>query len=224
MTLKPAINHISVTEQVADFIVMEVASGNLKPGGKVAEREICESLQVSRVPVREAMRLLQAQGLLHAKPNRGVFVNAPSMSETMEMLEVRETVEGIAIRRVLSDPDRKVERRRALERCVRDLEKCALLDDLPAYCRADLSFHETLIELSGSSVLMSLWQSISRNVFVFLLHERKDGFDFAESIEDHRRLVQTIFDDPTGLAIELKYHLIGHILKNHPGIDADENA
>ncbi|MCG7625091.1 GntR family transcriptional regulator [Epibacterium sp. Ofav1-8] len=224
MTLKPAITHISVTDQVADFIVMEVASGNLKPGEKVAEREICESLQVSRVPVREAMRLLQAQGLLHAKPNRGVFVNAPSMSETMEMLEVRETVEGIAIRRVLSDPDRSAQTRAALDRCVRELEKCALLDDLPAYCRADLSFHRTLIELSGSSVLMSLWQSISRNVFVFLLHERSDVFDFEESIEDHRRLVQAIFEDPTGLAAELKHHLIGPILKNHPEIKSDEHT
>ena len=218
MPSKPSIDHISVTDQVADYIVMEIATGRLSSGSKIIEREICENLDVSRVPVREAMRLLQAQGVLRAKPNRGVFVGDLSLEATLEMLEVRETVERIAIRRILNDTDRTADAREALTECIEDLRKQALLEDLAGYCRADLNFHQTIIDLSGSLVLKSLWDAISRNVFVFLLNERSGAFDFDESIEDHNRLIRAIFDDPAALPEELKFHLIGHIQKNHPEI------
>ena len=218
MSRKFAINHVSVTDQVADYILMEVATGKWGPGDKVPEREICDSLNVSRVPVREAMRLLQAQGVLHAKPNRGVFVNASSVEDTMEMLEVRETIEAIAIRRILADKTRLQDTREALNGCVRELEKCALVQDVMEFCRADLMFHQTIVELSGSSVLRSLWESISRNVFIFLVNERGGVFDYQESIEDHCRLIHTIFDDTTRLDAELHTHIVGYVLANHPEI------
>lgn len=216
MTAKQTINHMSLTDQIADYIVMEIARGRLSPGAKIVEREICDNLEVSRVPVREAMRLLQAQGVLRAKPNRGVFVGVLSLQATLEMLEVRETVERIAIRSILSEADRAAGARQALTECIEDLRKQALLKDLAGYCRADLNFHQTIIDLSASSILKSLWEAISKNVFVFLLNERSGAFDFDESIEDHNRLIRAIFDDPEALPDELKRHLIGHIQENYP--------
>ncbi len=208
---KSLISPVSLTDQVADFITMSVANGELPAGSKVGERQLCDSLKVSRVPVREAMKLLQAQGLLHGEPNRGVFVNAQSLEETLEMLEVRATIELIAIRRIQNDPERRGSAEATLSDSVDELRKQAYIKDFTNYCLADLSFHQCLVELSESSILLTLWQSISRNVLVFLLNERSGDFDFEGSIEDHNRLIRKIFSNDAEIENELKQHLIGYI-------------
>ena len=91
----------NLPDQLADQLVIMIATGELKPGQRIFEKKICEMKGVSRIPVREALRLLQAQGVVRTEPNRGTYVTEYTSDEMLEMLEMRLAVERIALRRII---------------------------------------------------------------------------------------------------------------------------
>src|SRR5579859_6414026 len=93
--------HRNLPEQLADHIVLLLAKGELQPGQRLFEAEICKMLGVSRIPVREALRLLQAQGVVKTEPNRGSFMNSYGSEEAKEFLRIRLCVEQIALKRLV---------------------------------------------------------------------------------------------------------------------------
>ena len=90
----------NLPDQLADQLALMIATGELKPGQRIFEKRICELKGVSRIPVREALRLLQAQGVVRTEPNRGTYVTAFTADEMHEMFELRLAVERIALRRI----------------------------------------------------------------------------------------------------------------------------
>ena len=91
----------NLPDRLADHLVLMIAKGQLRPGQRIFEKEICEVQGVSRIPVREALRLLQAQGVVRTEPNRGTYVTEFTSDEMLEMLGLRLAVERIALRRIL---------------------------------------------------------------------------------------------------------------------------
>ncbi len=83
----------SIAEQVAEKIRKAILDGELAAGSKVTEHDICNQLNVSRTPVREAFRILQAEGYLTYKPRFGVFVTKLSLQDVYDIWEVRILVE-----------------------------------------------------------------------------------------------------------------------------------
>src|SRR5580698_10994898 len=90
----------NLPDQLADQLAIMIATGELKPGQRVFEKKICEMKGVSRIPVREALRLLQAQGIVRTEPNRGTYVTEFTSDEMYEMLELRLAVERLALTRI----------------------------------------------------------------------------------------------------------------------------
>src|SRR5688500_3082861 len=85
---------------VADAIRSAIAGGVLKPGQRVLEVELAEELGVSRLPVREAIRQLEHEGLLVSQPHRGTFVAQVTPDDIREMFSLREALESLAARLV----------------------------------------------------------------------------------------------------------------------------
>jgi len=169
-----------------------IAKGELKPGQRIFEKEICEIQGVSRIPVREALRLLQAQGVVRAEPNRGTFVIEFTSTEMLEMLELRLGVERIALRRILERGTPKPHISSHFSDVLDAMHRAATLHDQLAYCQADLSFHNRLIDLSYSPVLGPMWQLLSRGVLVYLMQEHDADFNYERSISEHERLLTLI--------------------------------
>ncbi len=192
MNIELSFKHRNLPEQVADHIVILMATDQLQPGQRLFENELCKLLGVSRVPVREALRLLQAQGIVRNEPNRGSFVSEYSSMETDELMKVRLSVEKLALRRLVrlakSDPSILD----GLERALDELRKQDKFNDKLAACQADLAFHNQIVELSGSPVLLPIWQSLSRGILVFFMHERQSYYDYARSTKDHELLMNLI--------------------------------
>nr|WP_255426419.1 GntR family transcriptional regulator [Pseudonocardia sp. C8] len=88
----------ALRDWVRSEIRARISDGRLQPGERVLEREVCEGLMVSRVPVREAIRLLEADGYLRVVPNRGVVVNELTPDEIEQIFDVREALETLAAR------------------------------------------------------------------------------------------------------------------------------
>jgi DNA-binding GntR family transcriptional regulator len=191
-TVEASLHYRSLPDLVADHVVVMIAKGELQAGQRLFEKEICASVGVSRIPVREALRLLQAQGVVHTEPNKGTFIAHFGSKEMGELLEIRLGVERIALRSLLASLKSSPSLIDQFVECMNDLRRAALLKDKLAYCQADVAFHTKIIDLSESPILKPVWQSLSRGVLVFIMQERGEAFNYAESIEDHERLLGLI--------------------------------
>ncbi len=93
----------SLAEQAAETIVGGIASGIFKPGERLVESNLAATLQMSRVPLREALKILEAQGILASTPHRGTFVPAFDDTRIDQICEARIALERIALRDALGN-------------------------------------------------------------------------------------------------------------------------
>ncbi|GEB54457.1 GntR family transcriptional regulator [Streptomyces gardneri] len=152
--------------QTAQQFVLEelrraITSGELKPGDQIRQDALAARFDVSRVPLREALKALEAEGLVVHHIHRGYFVAELSLADLEEIYRIRELLETEAVRMAVRRmPDGTVD---ALEAVQREVERAAEDGDVPAMAAANRRFHFTLIEASGMPRLVrliaTLWDS-----------------------------------------------------------------
>lgn len=135
-----------------------ISSGLLAPGTHLAETELSEQLGVSRGTLREALRLLQQEGLVTSDARNRLSVRVVTEQEVTEIFDVRHALEALAFRLLCARPDRE----QVVKHLRVDLERLREVDgDVVAQLDADLEFHARLCELSGSTTLLHTWRSVS---------------------------------------------------------------
>ena len=175
----------------------------------IDERQLSERLGVSRTPVREAIAMLEQQGFVKSMPRRGIMVVKKTKREVIEMIQVWAALEGMAARLVTqraSDAD--IARLRSLFKEFNESHKPE--DHLSEYSAANIRFHQTIIELTGSALLAEMTENL-------LLHVRgirqiTIGRDdrAKRSIQDHLRIIEAIEKRDTDLAEKLaRDHTLG---------------
>jgi DNA-binding GntR family transcriptional regulator len=211
MSVATQFKHRNLPDQVADHIVILLAKGELQPGQRVFENKICDLLGVSRVPVREALRILQAQGVVRVEPNRGTFMSEFGPEEIVEFLKVRISVEKIALRRLARLAKSNPDMLQTLEAAIETMRRAAKAGDKLGSCQADLEFHRRIVELSRSPMLMPIWQTLARGILVYFMQERQEYYDYERSIDDHSILLDCI---RTGKASALDSTIERHVIEN----------
>lgn len=148
-TLRPLDAPRSLAEDAADRIREQVLGGGFKQGEHLVEAKIAEQLNISRGPVREAFKLLRAEGLLKEEPRRGTFVVSLTAQDVREIYGLRAALEGRAGRMVArsQNPDTLA----TLRELADEIDRAVASGDAVAVSRADLAFHEGLCELCGNS-------------------------------------------------------------------------
>jgi GntR family transcriptional regulator of gluconate operon len=141
----------SLAEDAADRIREQILGGGFRQGDHLVESRIAQQLKISRGPVREAFKLLRAEGLLQEEPRRGSFVVRLVPDDVREIYGLRAAIEGRAARTVASrgDPDVIARLRGLLER----IERAVGADDPPEVFAADLAFHTELVRAAGNGRL-----------------------------------------------------------------------
>jgi DNA-binding GntR family transcriptional regulator len=148
----------NLREQVVERLRLAIASGRFKPGARLVERELCEMMGVSRTSLREALRELQADGLISAQPNRGLSVSVISRKEAEGIYEVRAMLEGLAARlfaRHASDGDMK-----ALHRSIDRLEKVYSNFTPEAFIATKSEFYDILLRGAGNETAAAMLRRI----------------------------------------------------------------
>jgi DNA-binding GntR family transcriptional regulator len=207
----------NLPDRLADHLVIMIAKGQLKPGQRIFEKEICEVQGVSRIPVREALRLLQAQGVVRTEPNRGTYVTKFTSDETVEMLQLRLAVERIALRKIQERGTPRSYIKSQFAEVLESMRRAATLRDRLAFCQADLAFHHRIIDMAQSPVLTPTWQLLSRGLFVFLMQAADSFDDFDGLILEHEQVLAMLL---AGDQDELDKAIEKHILWD-PGLLSD---
>lgn len=217
----PGLDARNLPEQLADHLVVMIAKGELLPGQRVFEKKICELKGVSRIPVREALRLLQAQGIVRTERNRGTYVTEYTSDEMLEMLELRLAVERIALRRIIERKTPKALIASQLSVAIEAMRRAADLGNPLALCQADLWFHDCIIDLSASPVLEPTWRLLSRGVMVFLMREQVEtAADRDAWIAEHVDLLAMLESGASAaLDAEIERHIFAEIREHRARID-----
>lgn len=151
----------TVAEGVYQHLRRELLSGRLEAGQWLREQELAEALQVSRTPVREAIRQLAQEGLLQIEVNRGVRVRDLSLEEAVATYEVRSHLEGMAASLAARNIDGNA--RAALEEHLSAMNEVDP-EDQAEHIRTDNEFHALVARLSGNPVLEELVEKLSERV------------------------------------------------------------
>lgn len=189
-TLEPLTAPRSLAEDAADRIREQILSGGFGQGEHLVEAKIAEQLAISRGPVREAFKLLRAEGLLKEEPRRGTFVVSMSADDVRDIYGLRAALESRAAGTLARERDPgTVGKLGALADAI---DAAVATDDPAAVSRADLAFHQGLCELSGNARIVEVFDRYVPTLRALL---RLDG-DVLGSLEEvsrqHRPLVEAI--------------------------------
>jgi DNA-binding GntR family transcriptional regulator len=188
----------STSEVVAETLRNEITYGRIAPGSALRQEELAERFAVSRIPIREALRELERDGLVRVLPNRGAFVVRLSADEILEITNLRILIErDLVAHAVLSCDARNLQAIKEAERTARRLAGSAEWID------ADRAFHRTLYSPAGRprqlALAMSLRRELERyqSIYSRLPDERKTW------LADHRQIVEAFSSGRTKEACKL---------------------
>jgi DNA-binding GntR family transcriptional regulator len=149
----------NASSAATELIRQAIVDGRLPPGRRLKEEELARELGISRTPVREALLMLHAEGLVDASPNRGAAVRAHSAEDLDDLYQLRAVLEGYATRRAATRlPDEAIlGLRESCERFELLLATEAPMSDL---VRENLFFHNTILESAGSARLGAMVRQV----------------------------------------------------------------
>lgn len=201
-------NHRTLAERAFAALHKAIITGALEPGERLPIEELAEPLQMSPMPVREALRRLHAAGLVENVPHRGARVTELSIEDLREVYEARLELEPLAVRHAaerFTDEDARTAAA-ALERHVRAYRR----GDVNETFTAHTDFHFTLYRAGGSRWLLRLitplWES-SQRYRLSLPPRYQRALD--ERLAEHERILKACVDrSPDEAARELHNHLV----------------
>ena len=167
-----------------------ILAGDLPTGGKLNEAAVASSLGVSRGPVREAFRALEASGLVRVEKNRGVFVRQVAIDEADEIYELRAVLDEFVGRRVAQNAG--ADDIRELRGRIDRMEKAAARGDVDAYHAANVDFHDRLVELAGNGKLVAMYRRLVNELHLYRRATLAQGGVLPVSTREHRRIVDLI--------------------------------
>lgn len=199
----------TLSDYVADQLRQAILTGEFKPNQRLVEQEIAESMRTSRGPVRDALKILENEGLLVRQSHRGAFVAQLQPDDFLEIYTLREALETLALRYVIKNAtDEQI---RLLERLVKTMNDLAQQNyNQVDATDLDMEFHHTLCEISGHKRVLNAWEALSGQIrLVLLKHRYEHPQDLRErSVDWHQKIVAALWERDTDKAIEeLQRHM-----------------
>jgi DNA-binding GntR family transcriptional regulator len=193
MTLAPLANSARLVEQVAESLRTAIVSGTLPPGHRLSVPEVARLLGVSRTPAREAMLILERDGLIATRPRLGAEVVRYGDADLQEMLDLREALDGMAARRAAErmSPAEK----QALQALLEQHDAALSAADMERHVELDVEFHRHIRDAAGNQRLSRALLDVERQSHL-LMHStsRAPGFSGPATLRDHRAIVAAIVD------------------------------
>lgn len=186
-------SHASVADRIAVVIRDGILAGKLNPGERVIESRIARGLGVGQPTVREALTLLEYQGLIFRKMNQGCYVAELSPEEIELAKEIRWHLESCALRLAARHGSASTCSR--LKACCEKITSAASTNDLESYFAHVLTFHQELWRLSGNRFLERVIQQLALPVTAFALlpaARRASSSEFAAQSAQYPYIVEAL--------------------------------
>lgn len=178
----------SLKQQIAEEIKKMIFEGTLEQGEKITELQVSQSLGVSRTSVREAVLLLEQEGLLISEAYKDTRVTTISQEEVLEILiPMRLQIETFALKKGLSTwkEDTKSQFKMILE----GMRKATVYEDLSMFIELDIQLHGLIVQSSGLENVIRIWESIVNRIRLHFLHQNSRSGTMEKWLQEHEELV-----------------------------------
>ena len=180
-------------DQAYEFIRDAIAAGTYAPGSRLREEELADDIGVSRTPIREALRRLDAEGVVEFVPNRGAHVASWTDQDLAEIFDLRAVLEGFAARLAARNiSDEQVARLRELSAEMDALAVGSAADRLDRISALNNEFHALVVEASGNRQLVQLVAGLVQVPLVHRTFRRYDDASLQRSMGHHRELITAL--------------------------------
>jgi DNA-binding GntR family transcriptional regulator len=146
----------SKSKKIYNMIIKEIVTGKFFPGQRLIERELIEKYGMSKTPIREALYKLEENGVVTYELNKGFSIVKVSRCDVEEIYELREVLEGLAVKKVAGKLDLTPTQDEDIIKNFRLSEECLKNNDIQKYSILDMEFHNLLADMSGNCRLKSM--------------------------------------------------------------------
>jgi DNA-binding GntR family transcriptional regulator len=199
------LTHINLNQIAYNKIKSMIMRGDLKGGQKILQDKMAEKLGISKIPLIQALSVLQKERLLDYTPRKGYKVRNITMEEYCDLIDLRGAFESLAVKNItlnLSDPIKK-----RIQLFINRFEDCYKKDNSKEYLTTDIEFHDFLIKNSGNSYVNAINDSFNILLLIWTKGWKRDMFS---SLKEHKEIVSLIFNGKGKEAGEI---IVKHIEK-----------
>jgi DNA-binding GntR family transcriptional regulator len=201
-----SIPRATLHDQVAYRLRELLVEGSIAPGAKLNERELAERLNISRTPLREAIKMLAAEGLVELLPNRGAVAVSLSEQDVLDTFEVMAGLEGLsgelAAQRIT---DAELAEIKALHY---EMLAAHTRRDLSAYYRLNAQIHKAINQAAKNPVLQSTYTLVNARLQALRFRSNQDEAKWKNAVKEHEQMISALSQrDGTALRAVLVQHL-----------------
>ncbi len=180
--------YLPLRDVVFNTLREAILKGELKPGERLMELQLASKLGVSRTPIREAIRMLEQEGLAVTVPRKGAEVAKMTEKDMEDVLQVRDALEELAVQLacdIISD-----EQIAQLEKSKEDFEISLRSRDIKKIAQADVAFHDCIYNATNNPKLVSIINNLREQMYRYRVEYLKDEKNYQKLIAEHTRIVE----------------------------------
>ena len=182
--------YLPLRDVVFNTLREAILKGDLKPGERLMELQLAEQLGVSRTPIREAIRMLEQEGLAVTMPRRGAEVAKMTMKDMEDVLEIREALDELAAR--LACHRITEEQLGRLKEAKAAFDQCTVSHDVKTIAEADVAFHDVIYEATCNPKLVSLLNNLREQIYRYRVEYIKDEKNHPRLKKEHEAIYKAI--------------------------------
>jgi DNA-binding GntR family transcriptional regulator len=182
--------YLPLRDVVFNTLREAILRGDLKPGERLMELPLASKLGVSRTPIREAIRMLEQEGLAVTVPRRGAEVARMTLKDMEDVLEIREALDELAVRLAIDkiSPE-QLERLREVRK---EFERNTKSGDVKKIAESDVQFHDIIYEATDNPKLVGMLSNFRAQAYRYRVEYLKNPDAYPVLIREHEAIVESI--------------------------------
>lgn len=183
--------YLPLRDVVFNTLREAILKGELKPGERLMELQLAAKLGVSRTPIREAIRMLEQEGLAVTIPRKGAEVARMTEKDMEDVLEIREALDELAAK--IACTRMTEDQLKQLEAIKETFVESTRSHDVKRIAEADVSFHDVIYEATGNPKLVSMLNNLREQIYRYRVEYLKEEKNYPTLIGEHEAIVEALY-------------------------------
>ena len=182
--------YLPLRDVVFNTLREAILRGDLKPGERLMEIQLASQLGVSRTPIREAIRMLEQEGLAVTMPRKGAEVAKMTLKGMEDVLEIRAALDELACQlaceRMTEEQFSRLEDKKVI------FEKSLQTGNVKVIAEADVNFHDVIYEATGNPKLVNMLNNLREQIYRYRIEYLKNADNYPILIKEHEAIYQSL--------------------------------
>lgn len=200
--------YLPLRDVVFNTLREAILKGELKPGERLMELQLAAKLGVSRTPIREAIRMLEQEGLAVTIPRKGAEVAKMTAKDMEDVLQIRESLDELAA--TLACEKITEEQLTELAERMQEFEDATKTDNVKKIAEADVSFHDVIYNATNNPKLVNMLNNLREQIYRYRVEYLKDESSYPLLLEEHRAIVEGLMSKDKDMVKEMMHRHISN--------------